>query len=46
MPISEFGRTKDLAQHLKRVPEVGLLIEQDLELYHYIKLAHENTVES
>jgi hypothetical protein len=39
--IPDFQRTIELARQLKDVPEAGLLIEQDLEVYHHVKSAVE-----
>jgi hypothetical protein len=41
-PVPDFVKTGELAEQLRRVPEAGLLIEQDLELYRQIKSAIEN----
>ena len=38
-PIPDFVRTPELSQRLKEVPEAGLLIEYDLEVYHQVEEA-------
>ena len=43
--FAEFPSTAELAEKLKSVPEVGLLIEQDLEVYHQVKSAVENLLD-
>lgn len=43
-PIPDFIRTSELSQQLKGIPEVGLLIEQDLEVYHHVKSAIESAL--
>ena len=43
--VAEFPSTAELAEKLKSVPEVGLLIEQDLEVYHQVKSAVENLLD-
>jgi hypothetical protein len=40
--IAEFDKTAELADQLRRVPEVELLIEHDLEVYHQVKSAIDN----
>jgi hypothetical protein len=42
--VPDFVKTGELAQQLRNVPEAGLLIEQDLELYHHIKSAIEKAL--
>jgi hypothetical protein len=42
--IPDFVRTRELAEQLKAVPEAGLLIAQDLEVYHHVKSAVENVL--
>jgi len=37
--VPDFAKTSILAEQLKDVPEAGLLIEQDLELYRHVKSA-------
>jgi hypothetical protein len=37
--IPEFDATSSLAERLKQVPEVEILLEQDLEVYHHVKAA-------
>jgi hypothetical protein len=45
LPIPpEFNQTSKLCELLKRVPEVELLIEQDLEVYHSVKSAIETAL--
>jgi hypothetical protein len=43
--IHEFAKTAELAGQLQHVPEAGLLIEQDLEVYHHVKSALDNTLD-
>lgn len=43
-PIPDFVRTAELAQLLKEVPEAGLLIQQDLEVYQHVKTAIEDAL--
>jgi hypothetical protein len=43
--IPEFATSAELADQLRRVPEAGLLIEQDLEVYHHVKSALESTLD-
>ena len=42
--LPEFNQATKLCELLKRVPEVELLIEQDLEIYHHVKSALENAL--
>lgn len=42
--IPDFVRTAELSQLLKDVPEAGLLLEQDLEVYHHVESAIENAL--
>jgi hypothetical protein len=37
--IPEFDATASWAERLKQVPEVEVLLEQDLEIYHHVKAA-------
>lgn len=43
-PIPDFVRTRELAEQLKGVPEAGLLMAQDLEVYHHVKSAIEDVL--
>jgi hypothetical protein len=43
-PIPDFVRTAELARLLKEVPETGILIEQDLEVYHQVQSAIEQAL--
>jgi hypothetical protein len=43
-PIPDFVGTTELSRRLKEVPEVGLLIEQDLEVYHHVESAIEGAL--
>jgi len=42
--MPELTKTVELADELRRVPEAGLLIEQDLEVYHLVKAAIEEAL--
>jgi hypothetical protein len=42
--LPEFSQTSKLCEVLKRVPEVELLIERDLEVYHSVKSAIETAL--
>jgi hypothetical protein len=42
--LPEFSQTGKLCEQLRRVPEVELLIEQDLEVYHHVKSAIEKVL--
>jgi hypothetical protein len=42
--IPDFVGTSEISQRLKGVPEVGLLIEQDLEVYHHVQTAIERAL--
>jgi len=37
--VSNFAETAELSRKLRDVPEAGLLIEQDLEVYHHVESA-------
>jgi hypothetical protein len=43
-PIPELGATSELAEQLRRLPDVELLIAQDLEIYHHVKSALDNAL--
>jgi hypothetical protein len=43
-PIPDFVRTAELAGLLRDVPEAGILIEQDLEVYHQVRSAIEQVL--
>jgi hypothetical protein len=43
-PIPDFVRTAELSRLLKEVPEAGILIEQDLEVYHQVQSAIERVM--
>lgn len=38
-PASDFVETAELSRYLKEVPEAGLLLEQDLDVYHHVESA-------
>ena len=40
-PMSDFSRTIELSMQLRAVPEVSVLIEQDLEVYSHVRQAIE-----
>lgn len=42
--VPDFVGTHELSQRLKEVPEVGLLIERDLEVYHHVETAIERAL--
>jgi len=42
--MADFSRTVELSDRLRRVPEVQVLIEQDLEVYHHVKSAIESAL--
>jgi hypothetical protein len=42
--MSDFSTTHELCEKLKLVPEVAVLMEQDLEVYHHVKLAFEKAL--
>ena len=42
--IPDFVGTSEISQRLKGVPEAGLLIEQDLEVYHHVQTAIERAL--
>jgi hypothetical protein len=42
--IPEFFGTSEISARLKKVPEAGLLIEQDLEVYHHAQTAIERAL--
>lgn len=42
--IPDSTKTAKLSRYLRDVPEVGLLIEQDLEVYHYAESAIEHSL--
>jgi hypothetical protein len=43
-PIPDFVKTAELAQSLQEVPEAGLLIEQDREIYRQVEAAIESAL--
>jgi hypothetical protein len=43
-PIPDFVRTAELAELLREVPEAGILIEQDLEVYRHVRSAIEQAL--
>jgi hypothetical protein len=43
-PITDFVRTAELAQLLREVPEAGILVEQDLEIYRQVRSAIEQAL--
>jgi hypothetical protein len=42
--VPDFVKTSELAERLKDVPEAGLLIEQDLEIYRHVESAIEDAL--